>query len=262
LIAGNGIFPLEVARAARALGLSLIAVAHRDESPPELEQICHRVTWIKVGELQRIIDTFKHAGVTRSAMAGGISRARLPDAFAPDGRALAMLARIGRFSDDAVLRGVAAELEAEGIAVIDPVPMLKDALVPPGLLVGPSPSPAQLADMRLAFEVLGAIGRFDVGQTVAVRDGVVYAIEAVEGTDAALRRAFAAGGRGLVIAKAAKSSQDLRFDRPTIGPTTFDLLAEIGAAVLGVQAGQAMIVQRDEALARARGLNISVYGYD
>lgn len=260
LIAGNGVFPLEVARAAHEHGFVVIAVAHRGESLHELEPLCDEITWIKVGELQRMIDTFKHAGVARAAMAGGITRASLPESFAPDSRALAMLARVGRFSDDTVLRGVAQELEADGIDVIDPIPMLKDVLVPAGLLAGPLPSETQLSDLRTAFEVLSALGRFDIGQTVAVRDGVVYAIEAVEGTDVALRRAFAAGGRGLVIAKAAKPSQDLRFDRPAIGPKTLDLLGEIGAALLGVQAGQTMILEREATLARARELGIAVYG--
>jgi len=260
LIAGNGTFPLEVARAARARGIAIVAVAHQGETSPLLEQFCDSLLWIRVGELQRIIDTFRQAGVRQAAMAGGITRARLAESFAPDARALAMLARVGRFSDDAVLRGVARELESEGIAVIDPVPMLPDVLVTAGLLAGPPPSEGQLADLKLAFALLAAIGPFDVGQTAAVRDGVVYAIEAVEGTDAALRRAYAAGGRGLIVAKAAKPSQDLRFDRPTVGPHTLDLLGEIGAAMLGVQAHQAMILDRDLTLERARELNLTVYG--
>ena len=113
LIAGNGVFPLEVARAARERGIKIIAVAHLDESDRALDSIVDEVTWIKVGELQKIVDVFKNAGVSEAAMAGGISRARLKDSFAPDARALKMLAKIGRFSDDAVLRGVALILERD-----------------------------------------------------------------------------------------------------------------------------------------------------
>jgi UDP-2,3-diacylglucosamine hydrolase len=262
LIAGNGIFPLEVAKAARERGIRVIAVAHQNETRPELDRLVDEVTWIKVGELERMIDVFKRGGVEQAAMAGGISRARLADSFAPDTRALQMLARIRRFSDDAVLRGVAAEIESEGITVIDPVPMLPDALAPQGLLAGPEPSAEQLADLRVAFRVLDALGTFDIGQTVAVRDGVVAAVEAVEGTDAALRRAAAVWGRGLVVAKAAKSSQDLRFDRPTIGPATLDLLGEIGAAMIGIQARQAMILEPAATLECARNLSVTVFGYE
>ena len=135
-----------------------------------------------------MIDAFKRAGVTEAAMAGGIARARLADSFAPDARAIAMLARVGRFSDDALLRAIAAEIESDGIAMIDPVPMLDDALAARGRMAGPEPSAAQLKDLRLAFGVMRALGSFDIGQAVAVRDGVVAAVEAVEGTDAALRR--------------------------------------------------------------------------
>jgi hypothetical protein len=194
-------------------------------------------------------------------MAGGISRVSLPAAFAPDARALAMLQRIGRFSDDAVLRGLAAEIEADGIPIIDPVPMLDGALAEQGLLSGPEPSGAQLNDLELAFAVARAVGRFDIGQAVAVRDGVVAAVEAVEGTDAALRRAAKLCGFGLVIAKAAKPGQDLRFDRPAIGPETIELLAELRAAVIGLEAGTTMLLDRDRTLEKAVALGVTVFGY-
>ncbi len=261
LIAGNGIFPIEVARAARRRGFSVIAVAHRNETPTELEAIADAVTWIKVGELERMVATLKDAGVRQAAMAGGISRTRLADSFAPDARAMAMLTRIGRFSDDVILRGVAAEIESEGIEVIDPVPMLDNVIAAIGLLAGPEPTPAQLHDLGIAFRVLDALGSFDIGQTVAVRDGVVAAIEAVEGTDAALRRAAGLLGKGLVVAKAAKRAQDLRFDRPAIGPATIDLLGDIGAAMIGVEAGKTMLLEREATLTRANQLGVTLYGH-
>jgi DUF1009 family protein len=261
LIAGNGVFPLEVARAARERGMKVVAVAHLDESERALDSIAGGVTWIKVGELQKIIDVFKGAGVSEAAMAGGISRARLKDSFAPDARALKMLARIGRFSDDAVLRGVAREVEAEGIRMIDPVPMIEHWIARVGVGAGPEPTPAQMRDLELAFAVARRLGSYDIGQTVAVRDGVVAAVEALEGTDAAIRRAAALVGGGLVAAKAAKPGQDMRFDRPAIGPATVQLLAEVGAAMLGVEAGVALILERDRTLELARANNVTLYGY-
>ena len=200
IIAGNGVFPLEVAAAARRRGYAVVAVAHRGETDEKLAELCEEITWIRVGELQTMIDAFKRAGVIQAAMAGGIARARLGESFAPDARGIAMLARVGRFSDDAVLRAVAAEVESDGIAMIDPVPLLDGALAGPGRLAGPEPSAAQLKDLQLAFGVMRALGGFDVGQAAAVRDGLFGAIEAVEGTDAALRRAAALCGRGLVVA--------------------------------------------------------------
>jgi DUF1009 family protein len=262
LIAGNGVLPLEVARAVLKRGINVIAVAHRGETLEELVSFVNEITWIKVGELEKMIDTFKRAGVRQAAMAGGISRARLADSFAPDARALAMLARIGRFSDDAVLRGLAGEIEAEGIEVIDPIPMLDNILAPAGPLAGPIPTAAQLADLELAFRVLDSLGAFDIGQTVAVRDGVVSAVEAIEGTDAALRRAAAIGGKGQVVAKAAKSSQNLRFDRPAIGPATVDLLNEIGVSLIGVQAHTTIILERETTLERANQLGVTIFGHE
>jgi DUF1009 family protein len=261
LIAGNGVFPLEVARYASKRGITIIAVAHLNESDRALDSIADQVTWIKVGELQKIVDVFKNAGVSEAAMAGGISRARLKDSFAPDARALKMLAGIRRFSDDAVLRGVAHEVESEGIKMIDPVPMIEHWLARPGLAAGPEPSPAQLRDLDLAFQVARQLGHFDIGQTVAVRDGVVASVEAVEGTDAALHRGAAMVGAGLVIAKAAKPGQDIRFDRPAIGPATIDLLAKIGAAMIGVEADICLILEHDRTLEMAAAKGLSVYGH-
>ena len=261
LIAGNGVFPLEVAAAARRRGIKLIVLAHQGETKPELETQVDSLTWIKVGELQKIIDVLKHAGVEQAAMAGGISRARLRDSFAPDQRALKMLASITRWSDDAVLRAIAREIEAEGIPVIDPVPLMDDAIAKPGPLAGPQPDENQLHDLDLAFTVARSLGAFDIGQSVAVRGGVVYAVEAVEGTDAALRRAAAIAGKGLVIAKVAKPGQDLRFDRPAIGPATIELLMEIGAAIIGIEAAKCLLLERERTLALAQSAGLTVYGH-
>jgi len=261
IIAGNGSFPIAVAKAARQRGIAVIAVAHRNETEPALEALCERLAWIEVGQLETMIETFKSAGITVAAMAGGISRARLQTSFVPDQRALKMLARVGKFSDDAVLRGLAAELEADGIEVIDPVPMLEGALAVAGRQAGPEPTAAQLKDLELAVSVTRALGAFDIGQAVAVRDGVVAAIEAVEGTDAALKRGAALCGRGLVVVKAAKPGQDLRFDRPAIGPNTITLLDEIGAAMIGVEAGLTLVLERENTLALAERSGITVYGY-
>jgi DUF1009 family protein len=118
-----------------------------------------------------------------------------------------------------------------------------------------------MSDLRLAFAIARALGAFDVGQAVAVRDGIVAAVEAAEGTDAALRRAATLCGKGLVVAKAAKRSQDLRFDRPAIGPGTIDLLNELQAAVIGIEAGSTMLLERESTLRRAREFNVTVYGY-
>lgn len=242
--------------------MRVVATAHSGETRPEFADHVDEITWVKVGELQKIIDTLKGAGVAEAAMAGGISRARLKDSFAPDERALRMLAGISRWSDDSVLRAIAGEIESEGIPVIDPVPMLENALAEQGLMAGPEPDSRQIADLNLAFEVARSLGAFDIGQTVAVREGVVAAVEAIEGTDAALRRAEALSGKGLVIAKVSKPGQDLRFDRPAIGPDTIELLASIGAAMIGVEAGKCLVLERERTFELVRKSNVTVYGHE
>jgi DUF1009 family protein len=262
LIAGNGVFPLEVAAAARKRGIKLIALAHRGETKPELEAQVDQLTWIKVGELQKIVDILKNAGVEQAAMAGGISRANLGETFAPDERAIKMLSSITRWSDDAVLRAIAREIESEGIPVIDPVPLMDDAIAKPGLMAGPEPGEKKLRDVALAFTIARTLGAFDIGQSVAVRGGVVYSVEAAEGTDPALRRAASIAGKGLIVAKVSKPGQDLRFDRPAIGPGTIELLVEIGAAMLGIEANKCLILERERTLAMAQAANLAVYGHE
>ena len=261
LIAGNGVFPLEVAIAARRRGIRLIALAHLGETKPDLEAQVDQITWIKIGELQKIVDVLKTAGVEHAAMAGGISRAHLADTFAPDERAIKMLASITRWSDDVVLRAIAREIESEGIPVIDPVPLMDDAIAKPGLMAGPEPDEKKLRDVALAFTVARSLGAFDIGQSVAVRGGVVYSVEAAEGTDPALRRAASIAGKGLVIAKVSKPGQDLRFDRPAIGPATIELLMEIGVAMIGIEAGKCLILERERTLAMAQSSKLTVYGH-
>ncbi len=145
--------------------------------------------------------------------------------------------------------------------MIDPIPMIEHWLARAGVGAGPEPTPAQIRDLELAFAVARRLGSYDIGQTVAVRDGMVAAVEALEGTDAALRRAAALVGAGLVVAKAAKPGQDMRFDRPAIGPATVQLLAEIGAAMLGVEAEVALILERERTLELACANNVTLYGY-
>jgi DUF1009 family protein len=262
LIAGNGTFPLAVAEAARTRGIEIIAVAHVGETEPALEGLCSELTWIRVGEIEKMVATFKSAKISEAAMAGGISRVRQQHSFAPDERALRMMLRIGKMSDDAVLRGLAEELESEQIAIIDPVYLLDRAVVEAGRLAGPEPRESQLSDLKLAFGVLNALGNFDIGQAVMVRDGVVAAIEAIEGTDAALKRAAELCGKGVVVAKGAKPSQDLRFDRPAIGPRTIAVLSEVGAAVIGLEVRRTMVLEREKTLALADRHQITVYGYE
>jgi len=260
LIAGNGRFPLLFAASARAQQHEVVAVAHVGETEREIEEYAVSTTWVRVGEIEKMIRAFQLRGVDRAVMAGGIQKASLFRNFCPDARAVAFLSRLPHWGDDAVLRAVAAELEREGIAVVDGTPFIAPLLAAEGLLAGEPPTEAQRLDVRLGLRVARAIGRWDIGQTVVVRDGVVLAVEAIEGTDAAIRRGAALAGRGTVVVKASKPGQDLRFDLPAVGLQTVAVCREQAVAVLAVEARRTLLLDREPFLRAARAGGLTVVG--
>lgn len=259
LIAGNGRFPLIFAETARAAGVRVVAVAHEGETPPELAGMVAAITWVRVGQLGRIIDALVAAGVRRAVMAGGIRKEALLEHFVPDERAQRFLARLTTWGDDVLLRGVAEELEAEGISVVSSTLFLASLLAPCGPLTARVPEPAQWNDIRLGIEVAKALGQWDVGQSVVVRSGMVLAVEAIEGTDATIAR----GARpGAVVVKVSKPQQDLRFDVPAVGPETVRQCSRAGVAVLAVEAGKTLVLDRDEAVALAEAGGLAIVGVE
>lgn len=260
LIAGNGRFPQAFARGARAAGVEVVAVAHLGETEPGLEDLVASLTWIKVGQLGVIIDAFRSHGVQRAVMAGGIRKVTLFENFAPDERAMRVLAALPRLGDDAVLRGFAADLESEGIAVVDSTIFVPQLLASEGVMTSCAPSEAQWGDIRYGLRVAHAAGRWDVGQSVVVKGGVVLAVEAIEGTDAAMRRGGELGKGDVVVVKTSKPGQDLRFDVPAIGRDTPGVCAEAGVAVLALEAGRTLMLDKEELLAEADARGIAIVG--
>lgn len=260
LIAGRGQFPLLFAQAARQHGATIIAVGHRGETDPALASLVHDFHWIYVGQLGKIIRIFKAAGVRTAVMAGGIARGRLFKDFRPDLRALNVIRRAGAGQDDRLLRAVAAELEAEGIIMAPSTLFLEELLAGRGQLSRRAPTREELRDVDFGFQVAKELGRLDVGQCVVVRRQVVVALEAVEGTDAAIRRGGQLAGPGTVVVKVSKPGQDLRFDVPAVGLETIRAMQEAQAAVLAIEAGKTLIFNRPEMLAAADQSNIAVWG--
>jgi DUF1009 family protein len=260
LIAGNGTFPLLFARTARAEGLSVVAVAHEGETDPALAQDVEALTWIKVGQLDAIIRTFQQAGVRRAVMAGGIRKAALLEHFAPDERGQRFLARLTQWSDDVLLRGVAEELQGEGIAVVESTLFLASILTPEGALTARQPDAAQWADIRYGLAAAKGIGAWDIGQTVVVKSRMVLAVEALEGTDATLRRGGALGRGGAVAVKVSKPTQDLRFDVPAVGAATIAVCRDAGIAVLALEAGRTLLLERERVLAEAAAADLVLVG--
>jgi UDP-2,3-diacylglucosamine hydrolase len=262
LIAGNGTFPLLFARTARQAGLAVVAVAHTGETPAELAQCVEHITWIEVGQLDTMIQAFQAHGVRRAVMAGGIRKAALMEHFAPDARALRFLAGLTQWSDDTLLRGVAAELEGEGIAVVESTLFLAALLTPHGPLTPRQPDEAQWRDIHYGLAVAKGVGAWDVGQTVVVKSRMVLAVEALEGTDAALRRGGALAHGGAVAVKVSKPGQDLRFDVPAVGPATVAACREAGIAVFALEAGKTLLLERETVLREAAAADLVIVGVD
>lgn len=260
LIAGNGRLPHLFAAAARDQGLSVIAVAHRGETDPSLEREVESLTWVRVGQVKRILRVFREASVSRAVMAGGIGRVRALVEARPDLAAMRILSRLRTFRDDALLRAIAAYFEEEGVQIASPTELLPRLLAPEGHLGGPILSEAQEKDVALGVEVALGLGKVDVGQTVVVHNGQVLALEAVEGTDETLRRGARLGGKRGTVVKLAKPGQDQRFDLPAVGPRTVEVMAEEGLAVLAIEAGKTLLLDAPALLRVAERHGISIIG--
>lgn len=259
LIAGSGSFPLLFARNARESGVRVVAVAHRGETAEEIERFAEEVTWVHVGQLGKIIRTLRNADVRNAVMAGGIRKGRLLSRFRPDPRGLALLARMKRRDDDYLLRGVAAELEREGIRVLESTLFL-ERIIPaaPGVLTRTEPDPEQWEDVRLGVPAAKTLGGLGIGQTLVLKAGVILAVEAIEGTDAAIRRGGGMVDGAVVVVKMSKPQQDLRFDVPAVGPGTIEVLKEAGGGVLAVEARRSILLDREKLLAAADDAGIAV----
>jgi DUF1009 family protein len=258
LIAGNGKFPLIFAEQARKEGYSLVAVAHRGETVKEIEDLLEDVTWIYVGQLGKMIRTFLRAGITEAVMAGGIHKVKFLENFRPDLRGVKFLARIKSKDDDALLRGVAEELESEGIKILNSTLCVPQIVASEGVLTRRAPSAAEWEDVRFGFGVAKEIGRLGIGQTIVVKKQIVVAVEALEGTDAAIERGGKLARSGFVVVKVSKPDQDLRFDVPAVGVATLRQLRETGGTVLAVEAGKTILLEKDLFLKQAEDFGISV----
>ena len=262
LIAGNGDFPVEFAKAAKRQGLTVVAVAHEGETLPELAQWTDVIVWIKVGQLGKLIKAFQEHGVRDVLMAGGIKKTRLFGGGLPDLRGAALLARMLAKKDDSILRAVAEELESEGITVRESTLYLDTLLAPPGVLTKRKPSREEWKDIAFGWQMAKEIGRLDIGQTVVVKDQAVLAVEAIEGTDEAIRRGGRLCGAGAVIVKVCKPHQDLRFDLPATGQKTIQTMKEIKASCLAIEAGRTIIIQRESVIEDANAAGIAIVSLD
>jgi DUF1009 family protein len=250
LIAGSGKLPFLFSRAARQQGRRVLAVGFRGETSPTLAGQVDELAWVRVGQLGGLLKQFKKWGVKRAYMQGKVQHRKLYQ-VRPDLKAIAVIAKLAERSGTAIMAAVANELKKQGVGMGDCRDYLEECLVKKGLHAGKKYDAALAADIKLGQRTARLLADNRLGQSVAVKNGAVVALEAMEGTDALVRRAVKLAGKGLVIVKCAGEKHDYRFDVPTVGTATLNLLEKSRVACLALEAGRTFIIDRDKFLARA-----------
>jgi len=254
IIAGNGEFPLVLARAARQQGIGrIVAAAFDGETNPEIDKLAHEVEWVKVGQLNKLIEVFTNRGVTRAVMAGGITPSNLFKNLRLDFRMMAVAARLKVRNAESIFSAIADELAKDGVTLLDPRPLLGDAVPAAGNLTGGKPNQEQQDDIEFGLKIAKEVSRLDIGQTVVVKAGTVLAVEGFEGTDECIRRGGSLAGEkgGAVVVKVSKPNHDFRFDIPCVGQRTLESCAAGRIAVLAVEAGSSLLLDKDNLLRAA-----------
>ena len=273
LIAGNGRFPFLLLDAARAQGLSVSVAAIKEETDPEIDRRAAAdplisVHWLSLGELSRLIETFQKEGVSRAVMAGQVKHKQIFSSIRPDWRLAKLLLNLRTRSTDMLLGAVAKVLGDEGIELISSTLFLEPLLAQEGVLTERAPTGDELRNIEYGLGVAQAVAGFDIGQTVVVAAQACVAVEAMEGTDAAIERAgnlmqsleaeASTLDRKLTVVKVAKPNQDMRFDVPVIGIATIDAMIRAGASCLSVEAGRTLLFDREALLERAARAGIAI----
>ena len=262
LIAGNGRFPFLVLDAARAQGYEVVVAAIKEETFPEIESHGAAVIhWLSLGELSRLIDTFKREGVHRAIMAGQVRHKQIFSSIRPDWRLAKLLLSLGSRNTDSLLGAVAKVLADEGIALENSTALLGPLLAKPGVLTKRAPSEQESKNIEYGRTVARHLAQYDIGQTVVVAESACVAVEAMEGTDQTIERAgrimkslegdASTLSRSLTVVKIAKPNQDMRFDVPVIGIKTIDVMRAAGATCLAIDAGRCLLLDGQAVIAAA-----------
>ncbi len=258
IIAGNGVYPRLLANAARKAGVKkIIAVAFTGETDPVLEQHVDLLEWMRVGQLNRLLRFFRTQHIHHAIMAGQIAPKNLFD-LRPDWKALMLLGKLKERNAESMFAAVADELANADVDLLPATTFLEDSLAPCGLIAGPKVSRHEEDDIDLGWRVAKEIARLDIGQTVIVKNGTVVAVEAIEGTNDAIKRGGALAREGAVMVKVAKPKQDMRFDVPVIGVETIRAAVEARLRVIAVEAGKTLLLERDAIIDLANRSEMSI----
>lgn len=269
LIAGNGSFPFLVLNAARAQGFDVVVAAIKEEAFPEIEtKGAASVHWLSLGELSKLIDTFKAEGVTRAVMAGQVKHKQIFSSIKPDWRLAKLLLSLGTRNTDSLLGAVAKVLADEGIMLENSTALLEPLLAKSGVLTKRAPTEQERKNIEYGRAVARHLAQYDVGQTVVIAESACVAVEAMEGTDATIARAGeimrslegdSTLSRALTVVKIAKPNQDMRFDVPVVGVKTIEVMRQAGATCLAVDAGRCLLLDGQAVIKAADDAGISVW---
>ena len=259
LIAGNRKFPLLVAQGIRQRGCRIVAIAIKGETSPRIKHYADKVYWLKLTEFSRMFSVLKEEGITQAIMAGQISPRRLFSREVQQDKTLgALLNGIRNKKADTIFGAVAARLQEAGISLLDSSLYVREHLPQRGPLTRSSISQSLQEDIRFGFDLAKAVAGLDIGQTVAVKDKAIVAVEAFEGTDNLIRRAGRLV-RGITVVKVSKPKQDMRFDIPVVGLKTIAALCSAGARCLAIEADKTLFIDRAKAVALAEKKGLIIF---
>ena len=259
MIAGNGRFPMLALEAARKAGVEVVAIGIKEEASREIEPLAVRCHWISLGALSRLIEICKQEGITQVMMCGQVRHAKIFSSIVPDWRLAKLLFSLDTKNTDALIGGVQKVLADEGIELADSTLLLKDLLASEGVLTRRKPSAEEARDLDYGRRIAASLSALDVGQSVAIAEKACVAVEAMEGTDAMLRRAASlVDGKPLRLVKASGRRRHLLFDVPVVGPQTVDVMRETGTTAMAMDAGRTLLLDREDLLARANEAGISM----
>ncbi len=263
IIAGNGRFPLIVAKEARQEGYRVVVCGIEKEADPSLEKMADSFTWVKLGELKKMVGFLRREGVHEAVMAGKIEKIRLfQENVRPDFGMFKVLMKTRDFKDDSLLAGIADYLHGEGVDLMDSTHFIRDSLPGAGVLGKRKPTKEVMGDIEFGFQMAKSIAGLDIGQTVVVRRKAVIAVEAIEGTDRAIRRGGELAAGHVTVVKVAKPRQDMRFDVPAVGLRTMRELIAVRARAFAFEAGKTIFIDREELIRQADEKGIVLFGIE
>lgn len=262
VLCGNGRFPILALEEARKLGHSVVAIGVKGEAGGEIEPLAEKTYWITIAELGKLIDALHQESITQLIFCGQVRHVSIFSSLRPDWRMAKLLFSLKERNTDALIGGVIGVLHSEGIEVLDSTTLLKPLLAAEGTLTRRAPTPDEEKDIAYGRRIAAALSGFDLGQSVAICERACVALEAMEGTDAMLRRAASlANGRRLTLVKGSRRRGHLLFDVPVAGPGTIATMRETGTTALAVDAGRTLLLDRDAMLAHADASSIAIVAH-